>query len=637
MPETLLADFDPLNRVDDPPPTFRAADERRRAQYRDFCFQLGRLHNFKRKIHDFKLERFGLLAQRDLFATVLEALHRDSFGLELQLQDLEADLDRTAQLLSTQQHMQALWQQASLLQHQAHKDLKRAQMAHTGVHEAVREAADVWHLQHAQTRALLRTKILHDTELNALETQLVLKQRQFSTLQTAYEAVHAKATAMMYLMPGTLIRLQHFGFVSVIAYRVQDDMVLVRLPFGTPPYYAKLFVHYATIVTYERALQQAETRLMEAEDDHAHRLYSQERVLYTQERALMAQEEIQTRRVYAFWDVGQQSAGLRHQMIHRAVHEAQYITQSKRYRVLQQPHLHRMLDRVIEERRQRQREQKALGPAGNNNNRSAASGQKGPQHPDGGRFGRLFSPYARFLLKKSIAQELKVHFVKSAASEADQRVKTRLLIERNAYVRDYQVQVLLDAGVDEVLREIVREALQEGIRARVFAEQRTGIYFNTNHAANTAHATQNSNHTNEKHNPSAKPSDRPSTAAATTGTIAGTNITATISANTHSASPATTAPYMQYGTYNALAALWTARKSYLRDQIEAKTGEINKLKRQLYPEKQVQQKDEEDKEAQTGGNRATHIKSHLSYVIHRTSHVDVYVSSFAYHSNKPII
>lgn len=58
--ESVLDTFDPLSEVAEPPPTFRGQDERRQAQYKDLIFNMGRLHNFQKKITQLKEERCTL-------------------------------------------------------------------------------------------------------------------------------------------------------------------------------------------------------------------------------------------------------------------------------------------------------------------------------------------------------------------------------------------------------------------------------------------------------------------------------------------------------------------------------------------------------------------------------------------------
>ena len=50
MQLTLLDDYDPLSEVEQPAPTFRGQDERRKAQFNEVIFGIGRLHNFQKKI-----------------------------------------------------------------------------------------------------------------------------------------------------------------------------------------------------------------------------------------------------------------------------------------------------------------------------------------------------------------------------------------------------------------------------------------------------------------------------------------------------------------------------------------------------------------------------------------------------------
>ena len=143
LPELKMKDFDPLSMIAEPPPTFRADDERRKAQYVEMMFNMGRLHNFQKKIMELKDRRLVLLADRHLYSDVLTSLHRDSFICQHDIADLEQDLDRTGKLLATYEAMTKLWMQANKLLKQAERDKKKAEMRRCGVWEDVKEATDV--------------------------------------------------------------------------------------------------------------------------------------------------------------------------------------------------------------------------------------------------------------------------------------------------------------------------------------------------------------------------------------------------------------------------------------------------------------------------------------------------------------
>ncbi len=241
LPEALLEQFDPLAEIEEPPSTFRAQDERHRAQYSQLVFSIGRLHNFNKRIHEFKMKRFELLTELDVFSQVLNALHKESYMFESQLADLEKDLDRTSKLLSTFQSMKLLWQQASLIQSQAERDKKKAEMNTVGLWADVKECQDRTTILHDETRTLLRFKLITDSKLDYQQKSVKFRTAYLLDLQRKHEQVSRKAESLRYCQPGNLVYTR-FGQCYITAFRQKDDMLLIVLPFGNPP--AKAYIHY---------------------------------------------------------------------------------------------------------------------------------------------------------------------------------------------------------------------------------------------------------------------------------------------------------------------------------------------------------------------------------------------------------
>lgn len=501
LPETLLEEFDALREIDNPPPTFRAIDERHRAQYKDFLFHIGRLHNFRRRIYDFKMQRFELQSQRDLYAAVLETLHRDSFVLEMELQDLEADLDRTSKLLATFDHMQRLWQQASLILHQAKKDKMRAEMARAGLWEDVQEQFDRVQIIHDQMRQLLKTKVLTEATLESFAKDVQLKEKQLRITQDLFKKQHDMHLMLSYVKPGNLVRTKLFGMVVVSMFRSRDDMVLVLLPFGNPP--ARAFLYYKEILDYEHQLQSNERKLMEQEDISLKQLYVAEKERWREERRLMQREEENNRRVYAFWDIGKAEDGKRHESISLAVKEAYWVTESSAYTRLQQKKVKVLLNKLTQDRKQRRKDY--IGPESS--------------RP------KSMSVFEIWQQRKLITVELRHKFVEEAVIHADQQIRMLLFKQREIWIRDYQVEQLMDQVLQEMVFELAVEAYEEGRSAKNFVEKKTGIYFPE---------------------------------------LVGQM-------------------HMQYHTYNDLSTMWTTRKHQLRTDIEMQKGQANKMLMLLDP------------------------------------------------------
>lgn len=349
LPETLLKDFDALAEIEEPPPTFRAVEEKHRAQYNQLVYSIGRLHNFNRRIQEFKMARFELLTELDVYAHVLEALHKESYLFENQLSDLEKDLDRTSKLLSTFQSMELLWQQASLIQSQARKDKMKAEMNTVGLWADVKECQDRTTILHDETRTLLRFKLITDSKLDYQQKSVNFRTLNLADLHRKHEQISWRAESLRYCQPGNLVYTV-YGQCYIVAFRQKDDMLLVTLPFGRPA--AKAYIHYKQVVDLERSKQHGERLLMEVEDASMAKYISTERVQIKKELYLMRREEEGLREYYQFLDLGKNEEVTIKARVDAAVNESFEITEAKKYRKLQKPHVKAVLDKMIKDRKE---------------------------------------------------------------------------------------------------------------------------------------------------------------------------------------------------------------------------------------------------------------------------------------------
>ena len=355
LPESLLEDFDPLSEVANPAPTFRAVDERHRAQYAQMVYSVGRLHNFNKRIGHFKMERFELLTELDVFGKVLEALHKDSYLFEHDLCNIERDMDRTAKLISTYKAMQRLWQQATLIQNQAKREKSKAEMRIVGLADDVQECFERHAVLHDETRNLLRLKLLTDAKLDRQEKVVEIRRKRMDECQKAYEQSESKASALRYCMPGNLVYTR-FGQLYITQYRPEDDMVIVVLPFGNPR--AKATLHYKEIVEAERARQQAERLLMHQEDEAMMHLVAVERVQTKKERYLMQKSEEGLKQYYEFIDLGRNEDRVIKGAIDSAVSDTFEVTESKLFNDIAKKMVEKQVKADADESKMRRREYK---------------------------------------------------------------------------------------------------------------------------------------------------------------------------------------------------------------------------------------------------------------------------------------
>ena len=294
-----LKNYDPLSEIEEPPPTFRAWDERRYAQFQEILFGIGRLHNFQKKISGLKASRVEFLAEQSLFSDVLTALHRSSFSFEIELDDLEGDMDKTAKLLKTYDIMEKLWMQASRIERQAGRDRKKAEMRHCGLWADVKEQGDVNTFIREETRALLKMKMTYECKYQDTVVAIGDCRSVVATAYSTFIDTESDVNYLLYCKPGNYVNTR-YGFGRICSYRALDQMILIVLPFGQPS--AKLWIHSKEVVHAERSQQHGERMLMDLEDNYMRKITNIEQNLMRKELFLMRNEEVGLKEYLHFID-----------------------------------------------------------------------------------------------------------------------------------------------------------------------------------------------------------------------------------------------------------------------------------------------------------------------------------------------
>ena len=173
--ERNMTDFEPLHTIEDPPSTFRAQDERHRAQYHDTLFVIGRLQNFQKRIAILKEERIVLQDQRSLYGPVLEYQHFEMLRSDDKLKDLEIDLDRAGSYQQVIRDMRLQWELGKNVLATAERDYRDSQIVCAGLADDVLEARDLATFLHEETNTMLRTKHLLDSKTESLESRMSIK------------------------------------------------------------------------------------------------------------------------------------------------------------------------------------------------------------------------------------------------------------------------------------------------------------------------------------------------------------------------------------------------------------------------------------------------------------------------------
>ena len=384
--DSVLQDYDALKHIEDPPPTFRAAEERHKAQYKEFMYTMGRMHNFNKRIIELKHHRIDLLADRALYSAVLGSLHKESFTFENSLDVLEQDLERTGMLLDTYRKMYVIWSKANSILLEAQREKKRCEMRRCGLWDEISELKDDWTVLHAETKELIKIKYLHDVQISDLESALTKAREMSVARKEKWKIEESHAREIEYCQPGNDVQ-SRFGPGKVVMYRHDDQMLMVQLTFGNP--LARLFIPAWDVINCERSKQNGEMLLMKQEDENQKQNNLIENSQRLKELYQMRREELACREAWEVADLQEQEEAVYAKRLEKSLHENYLVTLSKQFK-------EDLKHRVIVEREERLRQHE-----------KRIRLYKGPkkQKP------KPLSAYKKWKLKKQVEVDLRKRFI----------------------------------------------------------------------------------------------------------------------------------------------------------------------------------------------------------------------------------
>lgn len=450
-----MKDFDPLSMIENPPPTFRATEERHKAQYRELMYTMGRMNNFNKRIIQLKRDRIDLLSERAMYSFILCALHKESFVREHELILLEADLERTGKMLSTYQKMYKIWKNANEILLQAQRDKKRAEMRRCGLWEEIKELKDEHTVVRVETRELLKLKFLHEVQIEDLVNALEKGRALTSKMEALWLEEESHSSAFQYCMPGN--KVQHkFGLCDIVMYRHSDQMLMLLLPFGRPR--ARAWVPAREIINAERNRQHGERLMMGAEDRRLQIFYKTERTACLKELYQMRLEEGACRKRWEIEDLQATEEDILQKRLEKSLVSNFVVTQTKQFELDAAAKVKKLFDgkmKTLDERIK---------------NYKGKSQKNKPKKP---------SIWRQWKIKKQIDIDIKKQFILKAASRDRRQAHEDIKAERRVFLGQKCVEEVIDAAVLEMVYEVAKESIAEGNIAKVSAEMISGIYYPT--------------------------------------------------------------------------------------------------------------------------------------------------------------
>lgn len=273
-------------------PTFRAADLRHEAQYRDTILRFARINNFRTRLWELKGSRVELLAERELRNGVLGLLHHDVFDYEVRLKRVEQDLGRAALVMQMRHVVQRQYSDAEEVRKLAHTDKCEKEMKCVGLVEDAEEAEALARECGNAVRDMLRQRVNQERMAHALMERVSFARTSANAKARKVKEMRERLDAMHYRQRGVIV-LTPYGQCRVLLYREADSMVVVQMPFGEPK--ARMYLTLATVLQLERAVSQATVTAMEADEAATKAFYLHEKTAYESEARSMDVEEMSLR------------------------------------------------------------------------------------------------------------------------------------------------------------------------------------------------------------------------------------------------------------------------------------------------------------------------------------------------------
>jgi hypothetical protein len=328
--EEAVSKYDPFDHIAEAAPTFRANDERHKAQYKEFMYTMGRMAGFNIRINELKRERMDLLTDRQLYSEVLASLHKESFTFEHTLTELENDLEKTGKMLATYAYMVDLYTKANKILAHAQRERKKCEIRRAGLWDEVKETKEKLNILHDETRDLLKLKFIYDMDIDGLKAILDKSAGVVEDSKRIWIESEMHSDAMLYCKPGGIVMCR-FGQCKVIMYRHEDQTLMIELPFCTPK--AIGFIQAWEVIRLERAQQHGERLLMSIEDDAMHKFDNAEHSAMLKELYQMRHEEMIARKRWEIEDLQNKEEGIIKARFERMLYGQYLVTKTPNFKL----------------------------------------------------------------------------------------------------------------------------------------------------------------------------------------------------------------------------------------------------------------------------------------------------------------
>lgn len=459
----LLEDYNPINdlKLENSLSTMRLNNKKHYIQYQEFLLNLTRINNFKLKIYQFKVIQYNLAIEKKNLTSSLNNLYKISKNFSNELNSIETNLYKCDNIINLNKKLNNVLHYNKLNKNITLKLLKKNNLLLLPISNNIKKYNNKLFLLNYNIKNLIKKKVLLEDNINVIKNILVNKYNLYNKYIKINKNFSNILNKLNYCMPGNFVNTKLFGIVSIISYRIKDDMILISLPFG-PTNLFKAYLKLDEVIAYEKSLQLNELKLMENEDLLVKNLNMNEKLIKKNEIYLMSKEEILTRNYNLVNNYNNSNLLNYNNLITNHINEYYQITNTRKFNLILNNMIKKKLASIIADKNKRYNEY--IGPL--------------DQRP------KKFSYFDIYKTKKSLKNELKLKFITDLVTNTEKNYNNLLIKKKSEYFLTQICLGIIDDVISEMISELVIEAFHEGKAAKLIAEKKSGIYISYNNISN---------------------------------------------------------------------------------------------------------------------------------------------------------
>lgn len=435
--------------------TPRRDDAKRLATFRDLLLAVGRIQSFQLRLGELAEQRSTLDVERSELEGVLGGLHREIVADEMSLQQVEQDMLHAATVLKCRVVAEQRASNARALLREAKLETKRKDMDLVGAAEAAETAEAEARTLGSAVRDLLRQRSRADKTLRAVVERAEACRRDADAALVRSTLARDSVDSMHYRRRGVLVPTP-YGHSRVVMYRPADDVVVVRLSFGSAHKLARAYIPIQNVMQMERAIAASTRVAMRAEETQARQFYAAEMAARDKERHAMHDDETRYKDILAFEAAMAEEQALVSVNVAKAVESARLALKSAEGRAEIWRRAAKDVSAAARKREIAQRTWRGKGAR--------------PR-----KMGRVERARTKFRIFRQRRKDFVVEAARAAEREARQISDHKQAVKAS----EATLEVVYDGFLTDFLVTLADETLRSGLAAKSRTEDDTGVVFGT--------------------------------------------------------------------------------------------------------------------------------------------------------------